>query len=688
MKKRALAAGFGLLMLVVPVVGLIMWFDPADLRLRAGDAVRRATGRELTIAGPLTLVWSPLPRLRAEDVHLSNLPGLSRPDMATARSIEAGVALWPLLSGRVRLVGVTLVAPDVLLEKDAAGLPNWRFTRPASPTGPAAAAPGSAPRHPLEFDGLAVTDGRLAWRADGRELAALIPSLSIRNEEVSGRVSVAGQSVAVSGQMDAVRMAALGADLTVRGWPGSPVVSGVIADLAQLSPLAGVPLPPLRDVRVSAEWGEAGLRRAEAHAGAADLGALVPGLKIDKADVTLGDPADPDRPSQLEATGVWNGAPLTLSARASLTAGGVSLRGLMLNAAAIDLAGDVALDWRGRPALRGSIVSRHVDWAALRAAGPVKAPEPAAMPAPSAQSTNSARPPARLFSDTPLPLAALTRADIDLQLSVDELVSPVGMVRGVRGQIRLHEGQLRVEPLQFQTAGGPGMAGLEADASPPRAALVLQASGVAMEKLSALGVAPGATGPLDLDIALSGTGETPHALAVTATGHAGVAVVNGKIDNAWLGGDALRGAGLPLDLRGQTTLRCLAVRADVDAGIVTLRAAALDSPRLQITGMGTARLQDETMDVRLRASAQLGGTAVSVPVLVNGNLAAPRARVDAAGNERGNERGGVTIGAAAAPDPCPAALLAARNGRAGPPPAEPGPVKQPKPADLFRSLFR
>ncbi len=698
MRKRALAA-LGLLVLaVVPVMALRAWFDPSDLRLRATEAVRRATGRELTIDGPLTLVWSPLPRVRAEDVHLSNPPGLSRPDMARARSIEAGVALWPLLSGRVRLVGVTLTAPDVVLERDAAGQPNWRFIRPPSPPGPAIPTPGSAPHRPLELDGLEVTEGRLVWRTDGRELEGLIPAFSIKRDgaDVSGQIVLAGQAVAVSGQMDAVHLVGIGADLTLRGWPASPALTGEIANLAQLSPLAGVALPPLRDIRVAAEWGEAGLRRAEVHAGASDVGAAIAGLKIDRADLAFGDPAQDDQQGHIGASGTWNGAPVTLAARVAPTAGGVALRGLQLNAAPLDVAGDLALDWRARLALRGSIVSRHVDWAALRgldrppAVAPPAPPRASSSPAskPSgwtlyAPLSRSSPPSARLFSDTPLPFAKLNRADIDVQVSADEVLSPVGVARAVQGRIRLQDGHLRIDPLQFQTAGGPGMAQFEADAVPARASLVLKVPGLAVETLAAaFGAAPGASGTLDLDVALRGAGGTPHALAGTAAGHVGVAVVQGSIDYGWLGGDALQGAGLPLDPRDQMPLRCLAVRADFDAGIATLRTAALDSPRLRLTGQGTARLADETMDVHLRALAQLGGTAVSVPVLVEGNWDAPRARVDSIEKER------VVIGATPPPDPCPAALLAARDGRTGPMPADAPRAKPPKPADLLRSLFR
>ena len=72
-------------------------FDPNSQKDRIVEAVRRATGRDLILAGPIRLGWSLAPTLEAQDVSFANMPTGSRPAMATAARVEAQVKLWPLL---------------------------------------------------------------------------------------------------------------------------------------------------------------------------------------------------------------------------------------------------------------------------------------------------------------------------------------------------------------------------------------------------------------------------------------------------------------------------------------------------------------------------------------------------------------------------------------------------------------
>ena len=61
-------------------------------------------------------------------MSLANPPGFSRPQMATLKELDLKLALWPLLSKRVEIIRLDLVQPDILLERNAKGQPNWQFT--------------------------------------------------------------------------------------------------------------------------------------------------------------------------------------------------------------------------------------------------------------------------------------------------------------------------------------------------------------------------------------------------------------------------------------------------------------------------------------------------------------------------------------------------------------------------------
>ncbi|EFH10454.1 AsmA family protein, partial [Teichococcus cervicalis] len=120
-------------------VGLNLLLRDEVLRPRLIAAVEQATGRALTLSGPVGIKLSLVPTVTLQGVALANAPGGSRPQMLTARRVEAELALLPLLRRRLAFERVTLIEPDLLLELDAEGTPNWRFgpPRPAE----AAAAP-------------------------------------------------------------------------------------------------------------------------------------------------------------------------------------------------------------------------------------------------------------------------------------------------------------------------------------------------------------------------------------------------------------------------------------------------------------------------------------------------------------------------------------------------------------------
>ena len=156
--RRVIVVG---LLVVLPISGIgifIVTFDPNGWKPRIQNAVMRATGRELSLNGPISLKWSLVPTIEAHDVALANFDGGSRPQMVTAQSIEAEVALLPLLSNRLDIPRLAIIKPDVLIETTQAGRGNWLFTKPATPT--AAAAPVA----PMDIDVQSMTVR--GWHAD------------------------------------------------------------------------------------------------------------------------------------------------------------------------------------------------------------------------------------------------------------------------------------------------------------------------------------------------------------------------------------------------------------------------------------------------------------------------------------------------------------------------------------------
>ena len=118
--------------ILVVVVLLVAIFpskaiDWDRFRPQVRDALQAATGRRVTIAGPVTLESTLPPVLSATDVVLGNFKSGSRPDMVRAQHAELTVGLFALLRGSVEVRGIALRDADIVLETDAKGRGNWTF---------------------------------------------------------------------------------------------------------------------------------------------------------------------------------------------------------------------------------------------------------------------------------------------------------------------------------------------------------------------------------------------------------------------------------------------------------------------------------------------------------------------------------------------------------------------------------
>ncbi len=335
-RRRPRSPSFWLWLLIVvlalPIMaglGAYAFVDPNDFKPRIAESVRAATGRDIALDGPIRIGFSATPTLQAERVRLSNPPGFSRPDMATLSKVEARLALWPLLRGRLEIVRLTLTEPDLLLETDASGQSNWRFApmAKAAPASMAAAGSQAVAPHPsaprFAVGDVRIVNGRLTWRdtqlgqsrvADIRQFTAsaagaMAPVSAAADLLVEGHVVVV---TAETGPMEQL----LGGEAVAGGWPLQIVArvegarlaaSGMLArplegrgyqmaldatapDLGLLARALGRALPPLHDVSVSGKISDAAgaptLSALVLRAGASDLASLWPGLGLERLEVT------------------------------------------------------------------------------------------------------------------------------------------------------------------------------------------------------------------------------------------------------------------------------------------------------------------------------------------------------------------------------------------------------------------
>ena len=720
MARRWLIAGGALLVVIAGAgVAVAFTFDPASQKDRIVQAVRRSTGRELTLAGPIRVGWGLAPMLEAEDVSLANMPGGTRPQMAVVARVEARMELLPLLSGRVEIASVTLVRPDILLETDSNGRGNWQFDRPAVVPGPATtSSPG--PRMTTQLDSLRVESGRVTWHngVTGQTVAADVPNAALDLGDGPAHILAQAQAAGTDVKLDAtlgtwaqltavapapwpVKLAASAGNATVAldgtADPSTRRVSGRVQvaapDLAWLGTLLGRPhWPPLHDVHFAGSLLPSGglPQDISLQVGASDLGSIVPGATLSQLSLTW----PSGQPARLEADGTVNSGPWRIATGLLPAGQGVAFRGLAFSSPFGDAAGDLAAIAQPRPSLRGTVVANRVDGDAIRAA--MQSPPHSSAPFTPAGTATPVQPiPAAahpLFSTAPLPWGSLRAADADLQVTIGTLHLGGADYRNATGHLAVQDGLAQLNPASVQSPEGRVDLSASADArgDTKAVALVVRSAAMSLDAIfQAAGLPGGSDATAEVDAVLHADGDSLHALASTLGGHVGVAMVDGDVSNAALAaalGDVLKQPGAGFDPNGRSHVRCLAVRANAADGQVTLAALKLDTQRLELDGSGTINLADETMALRLRPLLRLGGAGVAAPLRVDGPLRHPAVALDQA---PGSGRTSVVIGGLAGPlDSCTPELTAARDGHSGRLPAEVASTKLPKATDLLRSFLR
>lgn len=172
---------FVLLALVVLLGGALavvaLTFDPNDYKDDIQAQVKKHTGRDLTLSGPLELSVFPWLGVEANALALSNAAGFDDPEFARIEHLEARLRLLPLLKGQVELGKIALHGLVLNLQRKADGSSNWDDlagadqAEPTEPDDPVEVR-GEVDVQDLSIAGLELFDARLQWR-DGDQVTVV-----------------------------------------------------------------------------------------------------------------------------------------------------------------------------------------------------------------------------------------------------------------------------------------------------------------------------------------------------------------------------------------------------------------------------------------------------------------------------------------------------------------------------------
>ncbi|TAA47841.1 AsmA family protein [Corallincola spongiicola] len=185
--------------------------DPNEYRVELEKRVLATTGRQLTITGDAELKLFPQPYFAINNVSLANAPWGSTPLMLKTDYLDIQMAWLPLLMGELHVRKVRLRGAEVIFEKNADGISNWKFEGQL----------GDSNAVLPTFEWIAVENSAIVWRdtAKQNEHTLGIDSLRIEPSE-SGNERFSWD---VSGKLDGVELLVAGEmSSLIRHFNGEP----------------------------------------------------------------------------------------------------------------------------------------------------------------------------------------------------------------------------------------------------------------------------------------------------------------------------------------------------------------------------------------------------------------------------------------------------------------------------------
>ncbi|MGI9493040.1 MAG: AsmA family protein, partial [Geminicoccaceae bacterium] len=238
MKKLFLFIG-ALVILVVAVVIAAPFLIPTEtIKSQLTAQVEAATGRKLAVDGDLDLSLIPNVAVQMSDVHFANAPGSDVQDMVSLDELKVVLKAMPLLSGAVEVSEFVLIEPNIHLEVDAEGTPNWEMqgsggdaesTETTSEQGG-----GSLPITELKLGDIRLENGRLTFvdRAAGTEEKVEAINVKVSLDDIKSPLQMLG-SLDYKGETIELDLGLNNPNAILQG-DQSAFKLGVKADLLQL----------------------------------------------------------------------------------------------------------------------------------------------------------------------------------------------------------------------------------------------------------------------------------------------------------------------------------------------------------------------------------------------------------------------------------------------------------------------
>lgn len=606
-KRWILLIGGGLFAAALIGAGVLTYLIlRLDVRAEVERAVENGTGRDLSIAGDVGVSFWPVLGLRAEQATLANVEGGRASAFLTAEEIDIGVELRPLLNRQVVVRRLVLQRPNIALEVNAEGRPNWILTprrpegqTPTPPTPPPTTTPSTVDVGRTRLREVRIVDGEASFFDARRGVGWVVGDVDLTTAlngldepmNVAGSVRYADRPVEL--QVDMHRPSAM-----LRG-ERMPLNIDVQSELLNMH---------FEGQTLAASGELAGLVRASG-----------PSLR------------------QLAS---WGGSPIQggVGLEAFAVSGRLEIGGgryAFSNAGfALDLIrgrGDFVLSsLRNKPYLSGRLelfdfdLNPYLSGQAPPAAPMQQVEIAAAMPdavqsAPSADIAAVEAAPRALdvqaeASETPVNWSGLHILNADLELVTHAVLVQHMRLDNARLNLVLNDGYMAATLHNMSLYGGSGRGRFEIDARQASMRVVQDLAFTGLDAQRFLSDAinfGGIEGRAELSLNLVTQGATQSELIASADGRTHLEVVSGVLHGVDLGGvattirNALRGELIAPEAR--TPFQGFSGTFAIADGVLASDNLSFNTEDLRIPGIGVIDLPQRRLDVRLAPRSPRGG---------------------------------------------------------------------------------
>jgi len=592
-------------------------YDYNKLKPLITDAVRKFTGRELTMGGDIDLTIGFPPTLEVNDVAFQNASWGSQPQMARIKKLQVQVSILPLIRGNLTLRELILEEPVFLFETNKSGKSNLDFdvTKKAeSPTPKAEEKSGDESQTQFELEAIELKSGKITYRdhRTGKTETIELASLDLKSPLFGG-----------------------GTDIDIKGsYNKTPFqVNGNIGLIS--TALNSNEKWPLKlearavNTKVSLEGNIQDLMNARG----IDLKLKVEGQDLAEFEKFIGEPLPVKGPFQV--SGQFQ----------SPSENVVQVSDLLVVLGESRIQGSVKVTRTARrPQIEARLTSKQLD---LR---PMLAEDRGSKGTPR-QPVNSGSKKDKVFPDTPLQLDALHLVDALVQLTATRILTPHLAFNDFLVDLSLKDGVLSIKQIKAGDEGGSRLAGnMEIAAQKPgtRMNLKLDIHDLDLGQMAKdTGVSDAVAGKLNLELDLTGQGNSVAAIMAGLNGDTKILMSDGKINNRYadlIGGD-LRASLIKLfnplaEKEEYATLNCVVNHFEIKDGLAESRILVIDTNRMTVIGEGNINLKNETLDLGVTPEPKEGlgaGNVATVnvslsefarPFRLQGTLAHPSLGID------------------------------------------------------------